>query len=158
MNQKPDPLMEEKTIRQSITIDAPKEKVWDALVNPEMTKQYMYGCVPVTDWRMGSPLLWQGEENGQVITFVKGHVIEIIPNEYLAYTVIDPNNPDIPDIPDNYLTVIYTLTEKEGTTTFHVSQGDYSKVANGDQRFADTQAQGGWMSILEAIRDLVEGE
>lgn len=151
-------MMEEKTIRQSITIDAPKEKVWDALTNPDMTKQYMYGCVPVTDWRVGSPLLWQGEENGQLITFVKGQVLEVTRYEYLAYTVIDPNHAEIQDIPENYLTVIYTLTENEGTTTLEVSQGDYTKVANGEQRFADTQAQGGWMSILEAIRDLVEGE
>ena len=145
-----------KTLIQSIAVDAPKEKVWDALVNPDMTKQYMYGCVPVTDWRVGSPLLWQGEENGTVITFVKGQVIEIIPNEYLAYTVIDPNNADIPDIPENYLTVIYTLVEKEGTTTFTVSQGDYSKVANGEQRWEDTQRQGGWTAILDAIKELVE--
>jgi uncharacterized protein YndB with AHSA1/START domain len=148
--------MEEKTLRQSISIVAPKEKVWDALVNPDMTKQYMYGCVPVSDWQPGSELLWQGEEEGNIITFVKGHIVEIRPNEYLAYTVIDPNNAAIPDLPENYLTVTYTVTQDEEITELTVTQGDYSKVANGEQRYIDTQAQGGWTSILDAIKDLVE--
>ena len=88
-------------MRQSISIVAPKEKVWDALVNPDMTKQYMYGCVPVSDWQPGSELLWQGEEEGNIITFVKGRIVEIRPNEFLAYTVIDPNTAAIPDLPEN---------------------------------------------------------
>jgi len=35
--------------------------VWDALTNPSMTKQYMFGCETVSDWETGSELLWQGE-------------------------------------------------------------------------------------------------
>jgi len=30
--------------RVSINIDAPSEKVWDALVTPEAIKQYMFGA------------------------------------------------------------------------------------------------------------------
>ena len=40
-------------VENKITIDAPIEKVWDALINPELTTQYMYGCVPLTDWKIG---------------------------------------------------------------------------------------------------------
>jgi uncharacterized protein YndB with AHSA1/START domain len=32
--------------RASISIDAPSEKVWNALVNPEAIKQYMFGTNP----------------------------------------------------------------------------------------------------------------
>ena len=151
--------MEPLILRQSMAIIAPKAIVWDILVNPEKTKQYMFGCVPVSDWKPGSPLLWQGEdEEGKVITFVKGHIIEIRPFEFLAYSVIDPNNAEIPDVPENYLTVTYTLTEAESVTEFTVTQGDYAKVAQGQRRWDDTQAQGGWTSILEAVRDLAEEE
>lgn len=148
--------MEPLILRQTISIEADKKTVWDALVNPVMTKQYMYGCEPVTDWKPGSTILWNGEYEGKTTTFVKGHIIDIRPESYLAYTVIDPLNPEIPDIPENYLTVTYELTEADGITEFTVTQGDYAKVAQGQKRYADTQAQGGWMSILEAIKNLVE--
>jgi uncharacterized protein YndB with AHSA1/START domain len=102
--------------------------------------------------------LWQGEENGKVVTFVKGNIIEIQPGDFLSYTVIDPNNAEIPDLPENYLTVTYTLTETDGVTEWTVTQGDYATVAQGKRRWDDTQAQGGWTSILEAVRDLAEAE
>ncbi|HJW29273.1 MAG TPA: SRPBCC domain-containing protein, partial [Saprospiraceae bacterium] len=79
-----------QTIESEITIKATKDKVWDALVNPEQTKKYMYGCEPVSDWAPGSPLLWNGEYEGKVMTFVKGNIVTIRPDEYLEYTVIDP--------------------------------------------------------------------
>jgi len=143
-------------IKNSISINAPKAKVWDALVNPEQTKKYMFGCEPVSDWKPGSPLLWNGVDDGKLITFVKGKIVEIRPEEYLAYTVIDPNNPNVPDIPENYLTVTYALEEKDGATLFTVTQGDYSKVADGQNRYDDSNKVGGWQSLLEAIKVLVE--
>lgn len=143
-------------IKNSISIRAPKAKVWDALVNPEQTKKYMYGCEPISDWKTGSELLWQGVDGDKSITFVKGKIIAIRPEEYLAYTVIDPNNTEVPDIPENYLTVTYTLEENNGETRCSVTQGDYSTVANGQGRYEDTMKVGGWQSILDAIKSLVE--
>lgn len=143
-------------ITNSITISAPKAKVWDALVNPEQTKKYMYGCEPVSDWKPGSELLWNGADGDKTITFVKGRILEIRGEEYLSYTVIDPNNTNVPDIPENYLTVTYSLEEKDGQTTLNVTQGDYSTVADGQNRYEDTMKVGGWQSIMDAIKSLVE--
>lgn len=143
-------------VKNSIVINAPAAEVWDALVNPEQTKKYMFGCDPLTDWKVGSPLLWRGYYEGQEMIFVKGEVVEIQPGKSLVYTVIDPNNPAIPDIPENYLTVTYDLAEENGQTVFTVTQGDYSKVAEGEKRYNDTMSQGGWQSILVQIKDLVE--
>lgn len=42
--------------RASITINAPAEKVWSALVNPEAIKQFMFGTNVATDWRAGSTI------------------------------------------------------------------------------------------------------
>ncbi len=44
----------------SVTINATIDKVWDALVKPEAIKQYMFGTTVVTDWREGSPIVWNG--------------------------------------------------------------------------------------------------
>jgi uncharacterized protein YndB with AHSA1/START domain len=40
--------------RISITINAYSTKVWNALVNPEAIKQYMFGTNAVSDWHAGS--------------------------------------------------------------------------------------------------------
>jgi uncharacterized protein YndB with AHSA1/START domain len=116
----------------------------------------MFGCEPVTDWKPGSELLWNGMDGDKLITFVKGKIVEIRPEEYLAYTVIDPNNTNVPDIPENYLTVTYSLEEKNGETKFSVTQGDYSTVADGQSRYDDTMKVGGWQTLLDLIKTLVE--
>jgi len=40
--------------RKSITINAPAAKVWDALINPELIKQYLFGTEAISDWEVGS--------------------------------------------------------------------------------------------------------
>jgi uncharacterized protein YndB with AHSA1/START domain len=148
--------MEEKLfIEDSITINASPAKVWDALINPEQTKKYMFGCETVSDWKVGSPLLWKGNYEGKDVIFVKGIILDIQPEKRLSYTAIDPNS-SIPDIPENYLTVTYELKEENGKTVLSVSQGDYSKVAEGKMRYEHSVAGGGWESILASIRDLLE--
>jgi uncharacterized protein YndB with AHSA1/START domain len=37
----------------SITLNAPIAKVWNALVNPEIIKQYLFGTNVVSDWKEG---------------------------------------------------------------------------------------------------------
>ncbi len=145
-------------VESVITIHAPASKVWDALVNPEQTKKYMFGCETVSDWKVGSPLLWQAVYEGKEMVFVKGEIVRIEPGKLLAYTTIDPNS-TIADIPENYLTVTYALSEDNGQTVLTVTQGDFATVANGEQRYIETYNNGeGWNPILVKIKALVEGE
>ncbi len=68
-------------IKNTITINAPASKVWDALVNPEQTKEYMFGCEALSDWKAGSPLLWKGNYEGKEMVFVKGNIVKIHPGK-----------------------------------------------------------------------------
>lgn len=146
----------ELIVRNEIKINAPAAKVWDALTNPEQTKKYMYGCETVSDWQPGSPLLWKGVWDGVEMVAVKGNIVQIEPGKFLAYTTIDPNNPDMPDAPENYLTVTYSLSEQHGSTQLTVTQGDYTKVADGEKRYNDAMNAGGWSAILGEIKKLLE--
>ena len=149
--------MEPKTIKNTITINATAAKVWDALVNPEQTKKYMFGCETISDWKKGSPLLWEGEWEGKKMVFVKGNIIDIQPDKRLVYTVIDPNNTSIPDLPENYLTVSYDLTSENGQTVLTVIQGDYNTVADGEKRYLESYNNGeGWNPILVEIKKILE--
>ena len=144
-------------VKNSIVINASAAKVWDALVNPEQTKKYMFGCETVSDWKVGSPLLWRGEYEGKEMVFVKGTIVDIKPGKFLAYTTIDPNS-TIDDLSENYLTVTYDLSVENGQTLFTVTQGDYSKVGEGERRYTEAYNNGeGWNPILVQIKKLVEG-
>jgi uncharacterized protein YndB with AHSA1/START domain len=150
--------MQKLFVKSSITINAPALKVWDALVNPEQTKKYMFGCETVSDWQTGSPLLWKGSYEGKEMIFVKGIVLEILPPVFLKYTVIDPNAA-MEDIPENYLNVTYNLEEQNGKTTLLVLQDGFETAADGEKRYQDTYNNGeGWNPILVEIKKLVEGK
>lgn len=148
--------MEPLIVKSIITIDAPASKVWDALINPEKTKVYMFGCETVSDWKVGSPLLWKGSYEGQDMVFVKGDILAIEPEKLLTYTTIDPNS-SIDDVSENYLQVTYLLTPENDKTVLTVTQGDYNTVANGEKRYAEAYNNGeGWNPILVEIKKLVE--
>ncbi len=144
-------------IHNEITINAPASKVWDLLTNPEQTKKYMFGCEAISYWKPDDPLIWKGEWEGQEMIFVKGYIVRIEPCKHLAYTTIDPNNPNIADIPGNYTTVTCDLTELNGQTLLKVSQGDFATVDDGEKRYNEAYNNGeGWNPILTEIKKLAE--
>lgn len=149
--------MEPLQVKSVIAINADQSKVWDMLVNPEQTKKYMFGCETQSDWEVGSPLLWRMEYEGKELVAVKGNIVDIQPGKFLAYTTIDPNNPNMPDVPENYLTVTYDLKTENGQTVLTVTQGDYNTVADGQKRYDETYNNGeGWNPILVQIKALAE--
>ena len=65
----------------------------------------------------------------------------------------------IEDKPENYLTVTYSLEEKNDATELTVTQGDYNKVADGERRYKEAWNDGeGWNPILIQIKEIVEEE
>ncbi len=148
--------MEPLIVKNTITINASLAKVWDALTNPAQTKKYMFGCEAISDWKKGSPLTWEMIYEGEPYTAVKGIILDIEPNRLLSYTTIDPHS-SIADIPENYLTVTYLLTADKNKTILTVTQGDYTKVEDGENRYTEAYNNGdGWNPILVEIKNLLE--
>ena len=137
-------------VENSITINAPASKVWDALVNPEQTKKYMFGCVTVSDWQVGSPITWKGEMNGRPYED-KGEVLEADEPRRLSVTHYSPLMGQ-EDRPENYHTVTYTLAADgdAGPTTVTLEQD-----GNTSQEQADQFGQN-WQSMLDAFKATVE--
>lgn len=141
----------ELVVNDSITIDAPPSRVWDTLVNPLMTRKYMFDCEALSDWKPGSKLEWKGATDGKV--YVTGYVVEIENERLLRYTVFDPNG-GLKDVPENYLTVSYTLSDVDGKTVLDVSQGDFAKAENGLKRYEETV--NGWGMVMKKIKEIAE--
>lgn len=141
-------------INKSILINASVTKVWNVLTRPEYTKLYMYGCEVESSWEEGSSIEWKGLRDQKETVLVKGKVLEIQPERFVTYSTFDPQG-GLPDIPENYLAVTYRLTKKSlDQTNLTVSQGDFSKVTEGPDRYSD--AEKGWEATLPEIKLVAE--
>lgn len=147
--------METLYTENEMQIMAPVSEVWKALTDPEKTKKYMFGCKVVCDWQIGNPILWKGAEDG--VVYVKGTLVAFKKEELFSFTTFDPNGA-YEDIPENHLTATYTLTPEGDATTLHITQGDYFLVAEGEKRYEDTLAVGGWSAVLKEIKAILENE
>jgi uncharacterized protein YndB with AHSA1/START domain len=134
----------------SITIGAPRAKVWQALIDPDQVKQYLHGATMRTDWAIGSPITWSGEWKGKPYVD-KGVVLAFEPETMLRTTHWSPMG-GRPDRPENYHTVTYELTGHGDSTTLTLRQDNNATQAEADKMAADN-----WMPVLEGLKKTVEG-
>ncbi len=99
--------------RSSTTINAPRTKVWKALVDPRAIREYMFGTEVTSDWKPGSSITWKGEWEGRPYQD-KGVIVRALPQQELEYTHFSPMT-GLPDKPENYHTVTIELTGEEQT-------------------------------------------
>lgn len=134
-----------------VTIDAPAERVWDALTKPELVKQWQYGSDLITDWRVGSPIRFRTEWEGSVLE-QWGTVTSFLSNERLSYTLFAPR-PGLEDKPENYFTMTYCLLEHDSKTTLTVTQEDPRERPSDE---AAPEEPEGENPILQCLKRLVE--
>jgi uncharacterized protein YndB with AHSA1/START domain len=76
-------------------ISTTPEKLWDALINPEMTRQYWGNHRNASDWQPGSP--WQHEDHtDSELVDIVGKVIESDPPHRLVLSWASPKFADDP--------------------------------------------------------------
>lgn len=96
--------------KASIAINAPIDKVWDALTNPDKIKQYMFGTNAISDWKEGSSIVWKGEWQGKKYED-KGVILKLEPERRIQYSHFSPLTGQ-PDLPENYHIVTIELSGK----------------------------------------------
>lgn len=133
----------------SISIDAPKGKVWDALVDPKAIKQYMFGTDLSSDFREGSAITWKGVWQGREYED-KGTVLQVTPGEVLQYTHFSPLA-GLPDKPENYHTVTINLSPDGGGTRVALSQDNNS---TGEEK---QHSEDNWKMMLAKLKEFLEG-
>lgn len=107
------------------TIKAPVERVWEALTNAEIVKQYFFGSNQQTDWKVGSPIKWTGEYEGKPYED-KGVVREFIPNKRLSYDYFSSWS-GVEEKPENYLQVTYEVKPVAEGTELTITQTNYDE-------------------------------
>jgi len=134
--------------RASVTINATSAQVWNALVNPEAIKQYMFGTHVVTDWREGSPIIWKGEWQGQSYED-KGIVLQFKPERAIQYSHFSPLS-GLPDKPESYHTVTIELSGEGNQTRVSLAQ-DHNPTEQ-----ARDHSEKNWEMMLITLKKFME--
>jgi uncharacterized protein YndB with AHSA1/START domain len=138
----------DRIARARITIAAPREKIWRALVNPVSIKRYMFGTTVRSDWREGSAITWSGEWDGRPYED-KGTIVTLHKDKVLAYTHFSGRSGK-PDRPENYHTVRITLTTEGDQTEVILSQD------NNQDDEERAHSENNWVMMLMALKRFVE--
>ena len=141
--------MEQKLVSKSSTlINAPVNKVWEALTNPSLIKQYLFGTNTITDWKKGSPITYEGEWEGKAYKD-KGQIVDIIP-EKLLHTTYWSSIGGKEDKPENYNNVIYEVKPENGGTLITILQDNIK-----DEKELEHMKQN-WGMVLESMKTMLE--
>lgn len=141
--------MDKKLIaKASIRINAPGEKVWNALVDPKAIKEYMFGTNVDSDWREGSPIVWRGEWEGKPYED-KGLILQFKPGRRIQYSHFSPLS-GLPDKPDNYHTVTIELSAEGNQTLVALAQD------NNATEEARAHSEKNWETMLAALKEFLE--
>jgi uncharacterized protein YndB with AHSA1/START domain len=138
------------TAKVQLSIQAPAHKVWFALTDPGMVKQYFYGTDLVTDWQVGHPIYFRGEWEGTPYED-KGKVLEFDPPHALAYDYLSSWS-ELPDLPEHYSFIRYELVENAGITQLSIIQ---TKL---DSEEKASHSEGNWIAVMEGMKKMVEEE
>jgi uncharacterized protein YndB with AHSA1/START domain len=130
-----------------IIINAPQERVWEAITTPEFTSRYYYGCALRTDLAVGSPFAYE-MPNGSPI--VEGEVVACEPPRRLVHTYRSLWPPLDKDAPTRV------------TWELEAMPGGLTRVTVVHEEFQGQTAtykgleSGGWTWILSNLKTLLE--
>jgi len=136
------------TGRVELEINAPVEKVWEALTKPEIIKQYFFGTNTFTDWKMGSPIIFRGEWEGKTYED-KGTILEVDKYKMIKYDYWSSMS-GIEDKPENYVIITYHLTQVDTKTKLVITQENIP-----DEKMKE-HSEENWKKVMTDMKRLVE--
>ncbi len=136
------------TAKTSVNINAPVSKAWQALTDPAMIKQYLFGTNTTSDWKKGSDITYTGEWQGKSYTD-KGKIIDIQP-ERLLHTTYYSSMSGKEDVPENYANVIYEVAPEGGGTRVTISQDNID-----DEKQLEHMKEN-WGTVLDGMKKMLE--
>lgn len=133
--------------KKSVTIQASVDKVWDALTNPSLIKKYLFGTETISDWKVGSPIVFQGTWEGKSYQD-KGTILAIEKGKLLKYSYWSSMS-GTTDIPENYANVTYSLTADKGKTVLTISQDNCKSEESREH------SEKNWGMVLEGLVSVI---
>lgn len=138
----------ELSIQKSISFNAEKSKVWEALVNPEIIKEYLFGTEVISEWKVGSTMIFQGEWEGQKYKD-KGNILAIEPEKIFQYNYWSRFS-GLEDKDENYSFVTYQISGEGNQTVLTLTQKGFAN------KQAKEHSEVSWEMILKKMKEIVE--
>jgi uncharacterized protein YndB with AHSA1/START domain len=132
----------------AVDVQAPPQRVWEALTDPAEIARYMMGSRVETTWEPGSPITWSGEMDGRSYQD-RGKVLEVEPGQRLAVTHWSPLAGE-EDAPENYHTIRYELAASDGGTRVTLDQDGCASEEQA-QQFSQN-----WQGMLDGLKQVAE--
>ena len=136
------------TGKVSIHINATTDKVWEALTTPETIKKYFFDTDAVSDWKVGSSLIFKGEWEGKKYED-KGTILESIPSKTFQYDYWSSMS-GIEDKQENYLIITYSLVKKDDGTDLTITQENIQ-----DEK-TKVHSEQNWTKVITDLKNLLE--
>jgi uncharacterized protein YndB with AHSA1/START domain len=133
--------MEQVIIERSIWINAPRERVWQAVSDPAQIDQWFSTGTAISI-------------NGDVISVHMGGMdVEVAVIEVLD----PPRQLTTRSLPDRMIATTYTLEEENGGTRFTVTETGLESLSEDTRRERIQQDSAGWELALENLNAFIEG-
>ncbi len=132
----------------TITVQALRSKVWDALTKPEWVKQYFFGTTLVTHWKVGSDIVFRGEWDGKAYED-KGTVLTFEPMTHLSYNYWS-NFCGHEDLPHLRQIITYHLEETPQGIQVRIDQTNIESQEKAEH------SKNNWNTVLAGLKKVVE--
>lgn len=126
-------------------IESTPEKVWNALIDPEMTRQYWFNHHNASDWKVGSRWEHRVIDNPSVVHVV-GKVVESDPPRRLVVTWAPPENEGNVEKTSR---VTYEIEESGETVKLTVTHDELDSEMFKSISF-------GWPLVISRLKTLIE--
>lgn len=121
------------------------EKLWDAITNPEFTRQYWGGLENHSDWKPGSKWEHRNPADKADPVWVTGRVIEANRPKRLVISWADPE-----DLTDDSR-VTFEIEQMEEITQLTVLHGQFREGSAMAPKIAQ-----GWPKVLSSLKSYLE--
>ncbi len=132
----------------SISLQSSLTKVWNALTDPDLIRQYFLGVNVITDWKVGGSIVYKGEWEGHAFED-KGIIRVYEPEKRLEVDYWSAFSGTLDEL-ENYQKVTYTLTRQNEDVLLTITQDNIPNL----ESVASTEKN--WMSVLNGLKNLLE--
>jgi uncharacterized protein YndB with AHSA1/START domain len=121
------------------------EKLWNAIITPEFTRQYWGGLENHSDWKPGSKWEHRNPADKADPVWITGRVIESNPHKRLVLSWVDPEN-----LADESR-VTFEIQQIEDITQLTVIHGEFKDGSTMEPKIA-----AGWPKVLSSLKSYLE--
>lgn len=142
------------TASASVVVDAPRQRVWEALTDPDLVSQYFMGARVATDWQVGHPITFTGTWKDKPFED-KGEILTCDPQEEMSYSHWSPLS-GAADVPENYHVVHITLDDADEGTRVTLEQSNLTGEITDADRQSRADYEKNWQGTLDGLKKVAE--